>query len=581
VKTSIRAGLAGFVLLGVLAACASSDEAAASPMDTSTYHADVIIVGAGGAGMAAAIHAAKAGASVIILEKSSVVGGNTLPAQAGINALVAGDAADINAFIMTQTNDLADPDLVKYMVVNSKLMLEWLKTDIGMVFNTPTGTGRMYQPADGSIFAETVIPKLYADIVSKGVNVLFNMRATTLIKEGGRITGVKATDTKGNELEFKGNAVILATGGFGQDNAWVTRLRPEYKDWITSEIAPATGDGLVMAQAIDAVVVDLDQMQHSTAPLEWTTHAMILGATRNGMNYIIVNNDGKRFISETETIYQQNVIDQPGHFAYFVFDQTGMNIRPLLQTYFDRGIVSKGSSAGELAKNLGIDGDDFELAVTGWNAVCQGNAIDGFERAPTTEQQTQMFNTPPYYAIKFSFGLHYFMGGLKINTDTQVINTSGQVIPGLYAAGEVTGGVHGNRRVDGSALTDTFVFGRQAGIQAAAYALSQGKLAANVPSAGNQGSALKGNFTDGVYTGTGRGRNGDITVQLMVEDKSITKITVLSNVETPSMFMIVENDLIPSIIRTQSVWVDTITGATYSSKGVLDAVADALGISRQ
>jgi fumarate reductase flavoprotein subunit len=172
------------------------------------------------------------------------------------------------------------------------------------------------------------------------------------------------------------------------------------------------------------------------------------------------------------------------------------------------------------------------------------------------------------------------MGGLTISPNTQVLNTSSQVIPGLYAAGEVTGGVMGSYRIDGSALADTVVFGRQAGIKAAAYANAQGSLPLNVPSDGNQGSAVKGNFVDGVYTGTGAGRNGLITVRVTVEDKSITKIEVVSSDETSTMIGTVKENLIPAIIRTQSLKVDVVTGATYSSNGVLDAVADALGISR-
>jgi fumarate reductase flavoprotein subunit len=172
------------------------------------------------------------------------------------------------------------------------------------------------------------------------------------------------------------------------------------------------------------------------------------------------------------------------------------------------------------------------------------------------------------------------MGGLTINPDTQVLNTSNQEIPGLYAAGEVTGGVHGSYRVDGSALADTVIFGRHAGITAATYAIAKGKLPLDIPSEEDQGSAVKGNFVDGVYTGAGVGRNGNITVQVTVVEKSITDIKVLSSAETATMMGTVEEKLIPTIIRTQSIKVDVVSGATYSSNGVLDAVADALGISR-
>jgi fumarate reductase flavoprotein subunit len=287
--------------------------------------------------------------------------------------------------------------------------------------------------------------------------------------------------------------------------------------------------------------------------VEWSSHAMLTNTIRSGLgntHYIRLNNEGTAIT---------NPFIQPGHYGYFIFNQTTMDSRPMLETYYNRGIVTKGDTAGELAEKLQI-AETFKTPFT--NAV---NALG---------------TTGSYYAIKYSHGVHYCMGGLKINTDTQVINTNNQVIPGLYAAGEVTGGVHGDTRRDGTAVTDTIVFGRQTGIKAAEYARTQGSLPVWLPPTESPGSSVNGNFnkSNGTYTGTANGYNGVITVKVIVANKSITQIVVLPNDETDIKFLPVVDTLIPSIIRTQSFEVDMITGATYSSLGVINAVKNALGL---
>ncbi|GHV31237.1 flavocytochrome c [Spirochaetia bacterium] len=566
---------------------------------TSTYSADVIVVGAGGSGMTAAIHAAKGGASVIILEKSSVPGGNTILTGSGMNALTTGDQADIDAFIANEKmagagafypakekNPLPNPALSEFMVRNSISTLQWLKDDTKLTFAISGGNNsRTYAPTVGN-FAQTVLPLLYEKILSNNrIHILFNMWATELLTDNsGTVTGVSATDTKGNKLAFTSNAVILATGGFGQDYARVATIKPAYAGmFTTAEMAPTTGDGLDMAQAIGADVVDLDQIQINQV-VELRSHGNINYGTRMGqIPFIFVNKEAKRFSNERlqgsqvelePGAFPEAVMKQTDHIAYFIFNETAKTAASTLREFYDRGLVKKGDSLSDLAGALGIDKDTFEATVATFNQQCQTETTDEWGRKGDSRHE---FTTGPYYGVEFSVGVHYCMGGLKINTNTQVINTSNQTITGLYAAGEVTGGVQGSYRVDGSALADTLVFGRQAGTQAAAYALAQGRLPVNTPSEVNQGSTAKGNFTNGTFAGTGNGRNGPITVTVTVVNKSITNITVVST-ESPIQLGAVEKELIPAIIRTQSIAVDTISGATYSSVGVITAVKNALGI---
>ena len=245
-----------------------------------------------------------------------------------------------------------------------------------------------------------------------------------------------------------------------------------------------------------------------------------------------------------------------------------------LQEDYEKGIVSKGETIEELAQALEIDPETMKASLDQWNACVANGTDEAFGRE--TGMDADLSN-PPYYAIKVAPAVHHTMGGLKINTQTQVIDTEGNVIPGLFAAGEVTGGVHGANRLGGNAVADIMVFGRQAGTQAAAYASEKEDLELVIPE--NEITVepqAEGNYQDGVYEGTGTGKGGDIDVTVTVEDGNIIDITVGDNEETISIFEGVERDLIPEIIRTQSTDVDIISGATLSSDGVIEAVSEAL-----
>lgn len=437
--------------------------------------ADIIVVGGGAAGMSAAIAAHDEGASVILLEKSSVLGGNTVAAANGINAadsdVQLADAqyqavgASVEGLEELQSNNPeARENLVDAFAENSGDTINWLSS-LGVEFtvdiseddrNSSQNYYMLKAEQDGST-AITMINAVTAALKDDGITVYYQMDATDLIQDDtGAVIGVKATDAAGNEVEFSGKAVLLATGGFGQNSELVAEVAPDLAGAVTDEVAPTTGEGLLMAQAIGADAVDLDAIQ--TFPAVIPGYGMILPMNLPGgfvPDALYVNENGKRFAAEAFEI-PDAILAQPEGKAYAVF--TEANLNDFLKSLISSGYVVSADSAEELGEKLGIDGAALQETVDHFNEDISDGVDDEEGR---TENLNPIEGT--LYGYRFGVGAHYCMGGILINENTQVLDTDGNVIPGLYAAGEVTGGFHGTFRVDGSGLGDSFTFGRLAG----------------------------------------------------------------------------------------------------------------------
>ena len=551
------------------------------------YQADLVIVGAGGAGMAAAITAADAGESVVILEQMNYAGGNTTRSEGGMNAAEtvfqkeAGIDDTVEAMIqdtMTGGKEANDIELVTYLAENSAATVDWL-TSIGMdVSEVAQGAGasfaRMHRSQGGAKIGSVLVPVLMDNLKGRGISIVYNTKATSLITEDGEVTGVEAVNPDGETDTYLANAVVITTGGFGANEEMFVKYRPDLEGFATTNHPGANGSGIEMAQAIGADTVDMDKIQ--TNPTVEVTTTTVISESVRGKGAIFINQSGERFVNEmlTRDVLSEAILQLPEKYTYLVFDQTAFEAMKALQEDYEKGIVSKGETIEELAQALEIDSETMKASLDQWNACVANGTDEAFGRE--TGMDADLSN-PPYYAIKVAPAVHHTMGGLKINTQTQVIDTEGNVIPGLFAAGEVTGGVHGANRLGGNAVADIMVFGRQAGTQAAAYASEKEDLELVIPE--NEITVepqAEGNYQDGVYEGTGTGKGGDIDVTVTVEDGNIIDITVGDNEETISIFEGVERDLIPEIIRTQSTDVDIISGATLSSDGVIEAVSEAL-----
>ena len=496
--------------------------------EDSTVDADVVVVGAGGAGMTAAITAAAEGKSVVILESQSMVGGNSVRATGGMNAGKTvyqdenefGESAGVEKTLKTAAEKYADnetitalaktvseqwaayqanptgyfdsvelmeldtmiggkgindPELVETLCANSADAIDWLD-EHGITLHNVSSFGgasvkRIHRPvnAEGKTVSvgSYMIPLLQENCEKAGVKMMLDTTATEILTDAnGAAVGVKATGASGETVTVNAKAVVLATGGFGANLDMVVKYKPELKGFMTTNAPGIQGQGIEMAQAIGAATVDMDQIQiHPT--VEANTAALITEGLR-GDGAVLINEEGKRFIDEvgTRDVVSAAEIAQTGSYSWLVVDQAMADASSVIQGYIKKGYTVTGATYEELGKAMGVDAAAFAETMEKWNGCVEAKNDPDFGRTSFANP----LNTAPYYAVKVTAGVHHTMGGLKINANTEVLNEKGEVIPGLFAAGEVTGGVHGANRLGGNAVADFTVFGRIAGAAASDYA---------------------------------------------------------------------------------------------------------------
>lgn len=479
-KAILEAATAAFTAAGADIAALSAKDAAATPAEVKeeTLEADVVIIGAGGAGLVSAIEATQAGKKVLVLEKMAFAGGNSVKATGGMNAAETSVQKKLNiedtvdVFVsdtMTGGKDINNKELVTAMAKNSAAAIDWLETIKAPLpevsFSGGATNKRIHRPEGGAPVGSYLIEKFLANAKELGIEIKYNTKANEIIIEDGKAVGVKAT-AEGVNYTVKAKAVILATGGFGANEAMYTQYRPELKGFVTTNTPGATGDGIAMAEKAGAALVDMEQIQiHPTVHQE--TSIMITESVRGG-GAILANQGGKRFTNEmgTRDVVSADVIAQEGSSAYLIFDQKQREALSAIEGYIKAGITTEAATVEALAEAIGTDKTALTETVTTWNKAVADKKDAAFARATGMDVDVSV---GPFYAIKIAPGVHHTMGGVKIDVNTQVLNAAGAVIPGLFAAGEVTGGIHGANRIGGNAVTDFVVFGRQAAVSAVAY----------------------------------------------------------------------------------------------------------------
>ena len=430
---------------------------------------DIVIIGAGGAGMTAAINATQAGKDVILVEMMPYAGGNTTKATGGMNAAEThyqkeqGIEDTVEQFIedtMKGGHDINDRDLVTVMAENSAAGIDWLDS-IGaplpkISFSGGATNQRIHAPEDGSGVGAYLVTALLKKMDELGIKVMYNTKATDLLSLEGTVNGILA-ESDDTYYTIHSKAVILATGGFGNNQEMIVRYREDLEGTVTTSAPGIMGDGIVMAQAVGADLVDIDQIQlHPT--VEQKTSMLITESVR-GDGAILVNQDGKRFTDELLTRDKVSAAElaQPGSYAYIIFDQKLREGLKATEKYISTGITVQGDTIEDLAAAIEVDPATLADTLANWNK-CVADKNDA-EFGRTTGMDNDL-STPPYYAIKIAPGIHHTMGGVHIDTGAHVIDLNGNVIPGLFAAGEVVGGVHGGNRLGGNAVADIVVFGR-------------------------------------------------------------------------------------------------------------------------
>ena len=430
---------------------------------------DIVIIGAGGAGMTAAINAKQAGKDVILLEKMPYAGGNTTKATGGMNAAETHYQAEqgiddsVEQFVedtMEGGHNINDRDLVETMAENSAEGIDWLDS-IGaplpkVSFSGGATNARIHAPEDGSGVGAYLVTSMLKKVNELGIDVMYNTKATELISQDGTVTGVKA-ESHDTNYTINAKAVILATGGFGNNEDMIVQYREDLKGTVTTSAPGITGDGIVMAEEVGADLVDIDQIQlHPT--VEQKTSMLITESVR-GDGAILVNQDGKRFTDEllTRDVVSAAELEQPGSYAYIIFDQRLREGLKATEKYISTGITVEGETIEDLAEKIDVDPKTLAETLSNWNKYVADKNDPDFGRTTGMEMD---LSQAPYYAIKIAPGIHHTMGGVHIDTSAKVIDTDGNAIPGLFAAGEVVGGVHGGNRIGGNAVADIVVFGK-------------------------------------------------------------------------------------------------------------------------
>ena len=488
---------------------------------------DVVVVGAGGAGMTAAITASKAGSKVVIIESQPIVGGNTVRSTGGLNAAKTPyqdknefkEAAGVEKTLATAAEKFADnetitalaatvksqwdayqanpqgyfdsvelmeldtmiggkgknnPELVKALAENSAAAIEWLASIGAEVKNVGAFGGasvkRIHRPvnADGKVTAvgAYIVPILEKNLQDRNVQFLFDTTANEIIMKDGKAVGIKGTGKDGHKVTINAKSVVIATGGFGANAEMVEKYKPELKGFATTNAEGAQGQGIDMATAAGAATVDMDQIQiHPTVHIEEDGNAHLITEGLRGDGAILVNAEGKRFYDEVSTRDKVSaaIIEQTDKSAWLVVDQAMVDKSAVIAGYIKSGYTVTGATYEELAKAMGVDEATFTSTMNTWNQAVEAKSDAEFGRTSFANPLT----TAPYYAIKITPAVHHTMGGIVINPKAEVLNEKGEAIPGLFAAGEVTGGVHGANRLGGNAVADFVVFGRISGQSAA------------------------------------------------------------------------------------------------------------------
>ena len=441
---------------------------------------DVVIVGSGGAGLAAAIQAHDEGAHVVIIEKMPTIGGNTIKASVGMNAAetrfqkIKG-IEDSKELFYEETlkggKFKNNPELLREFVELAPEAIEWLAAK-EIELNDITITGgmsidRTHRPEDRSAVGGFLISGLVKNINKRDIEVLLETSVAEILYENGAVTGVKVVDEYNDSRILNAKSVIVATGGFSANREMVVKYRPELDGFVTTNHKGATGSGIAMLQKIGADTVDMGEIQiHPT--VEQTTSYLISESIRGG-GAILVSQAGKRFYNEMETRdkVSAEIIALPEKSAWVIFDEQVRANNKAADEYIAKGFVLSAPTPEELAVKLNMNPVALTETLERYNLFVVEKKDEDFGR---TTALRHPLNKGPFFAIRIAPGVHHTMGGVVINTDTAVLDAQKQPITGAWAAGEVAGGIHGANRIGGNAVADIIIFGILAGRNAAALA---------------------------------------------------------------------------------------------------------------
>ena len=453
---------------------------------TSNY--DVVVIGAGGAGFSAAITARNAGANVVLLEKMPAVGGNSLISGAEMNVAknwvqpklgINDDSPELHAQDTFKGGDgKGDMKVINVMTHQALDAAKWCRDYLGVRFEDDNlfffgGHSRKRALIPVGHTGTEFIAKFQAKADELGIPVITNMKAEELIKnKDGRVVGVKAT-MDGSEYTFNAKGgVVLATGGFGANPEMVKKYNPKIDERFKTTDAPgSTGEALYMAERAGAELVNMGYIQ--TYPIcDPLSGAIELIADARFDGAIMLNQEGKRFVEELQRrdVLSEAILNQTGRYCWVLWNDKIGSISNTVKAHANeyeaftkQGIMTTCDDLKCIADFTKIPFDQLRKTVKRVSDMAgKGNDKDFNHRAGLMDMQQGK-----YYVIKAVPSTHHTMGGVRINEKAEALTAEGKVIPGLWAAGEVTGVTHGTNRLGGNAYTDIIVFGRIAGEAAA------------------------------------------------------------------------------------------------------------------
>ena len=442
---------------------------------------DIVIVGAGGAGLSAAVAAAETGAgSIVVLEKQGIIGGNTNYSTGGINAAETDvqkglGIEDSKQLFYDDTmkggKNQNLPELVRNFVDHAPETINWLigrgadLSDVGLMGGS--SVKRTHRPKGGTAIGPHLMKILKTASADEHVEIRTSNKVLGLLSSGSAVTGVQVENADGTTYKLKAKAVIIATGGFGANLSMVTEYQPWLSGFATLNHPGATGDAFNWVASLGGATIQMENIQiHPTAEAE--NNILITEAVR-GNGAILVNREAKRFVNEMETrdVVSAAILKQTAGDAYLIFDQEVRKSLAAIETYANQHLLKEGATLAELANATGLPPSAFESTMDRYSAQQKAGVDEDFGRSAT--EMTAALQTPPFYAVRVKPAIHHTMGGLRVNTGTQVLKADGTPIPGLYAAGEVTGGLHGANRLGGNGVADIVVNGKLAGEAAASF----------------------------------------------------------------------------------------------------------------
>lgn len=440
---------------------------------------DIVIIGAGGAGLAAAIEGVQNGAKVIVLEKMGVAGGNTTSATGGLNAAetkiqkelgIEDTKEQFYADTMKGGYNKNDPALVRKMVDKAAETVDWLMSfgvdlsDVGKMAGSTNK--RTHRPQGGAAVGAHMVSVMETEALKIGVDLRKNSKVIDIIKEENKPAGV-VVETNGQRYTIAAKAVIIATGGFGANPDMVVKYKPELEGFGTTNHKGATGDAFAWIEKFGGALTQMDEIQ--THPTVVPGNGLMITEAVRGNGAIMVNREGNRFCSEmaTRDVMSKAILNQTGKTAYLVFDMGVRKSLKAIEGYVKQGLLTEGETLEALAQKLGIPAESFASTIASYNQIqASGNDAEFGRKA---SEMPRPLTEGPYYAVEVGPAIHHTMGGIKITPNAEVLDTNGNVIPGLYAAGEVTGGVHGGNRLGGNAVADICVYGKIAADSALEY----------------------------------------------------------------------------------------------------------------